>query len=86
MRSRIFYTDAYKDIQVQIISYINSHEDFLTGSTAGPRAVGDAIQEILGEGFQDILGNHCKEYSADFARRAMADIAFTDKDDFILYC
>jgi hypothetical protein len=44
--------------------------------------VGDAIESILGGSFDTILGDLCKEYSATFARRAMADLAFTDVDDF----
>ena len=31
--------------------------------------------------FQGILGKFSKEYSASFARRAMADLAFTDRKD-----
>ena len=81
MKSQIFYTDAYKDIQSQIVTTLNNQKDFLTGNTArSPRAVGDAIQDILGEEFRAILGDWCSDYSADFARRAMADFAFTDKD------
>lgn len=38
------------------------------------------MQEILSEQFQAILGDCCAEYSASFARRAMADLAFTDRD------
>jgi hypothetical protein len=83
MKSQLFYTGAYKDIETRIITTLNSHDDFLTRSTASsPRAVGDAIQEILGERFEEILGGWCIEYSQDFARRAMADLAFTDKDGF----
>ncbi|MBI4298353.1 MAG: hypothetical protein HY666_01145 [Chloroflexi bacterium] len=81
MKSRLFYTDAYKDIQGRIVNTLNIHEDFLTGSTArSPRATGDAIEVILGEEFAEILGDWCVEYSPSFARRAMADLAFTDRD------
>lgn len=83
MRSQLFYSNAYKRIQSKILKTLNSHADFLTGNTArSPRAVGDAIQDILGEECQQILGNWCADYSATFARRAMADLAFTDKDGF----
>ena len=46
-----------------------------------PRAVGDAVQDAVGELLprcfpEGLLG----DFSADFARRAMADIAFTDVD------
>lgn len=83
MKSSIFYTNAYRDIETKILELLNSHKEFLTSRTArSPRAVGDAIESILGDSFQSILGDRCKEYSATFARRAMADLAFTDVDGF----
>ena len=83
MKSQIFYTDTYKDIEARVQELLNSHEEFLSPSTArSTRAVGDAIEAILGDSFETILGDLCKEYSATFARRAMADLAFTDVDDF----
>jgi hypothetical protein len=83
--SQIFHTDAYKRIQKEIVTLMNSHKDFMSETTASsPRAAGDAIQSILADNFQKILGDLCGTYSAQFARRAMADIAFTDKDGF--YC
>jgi len=83
VKSRIFYTDIYKDIELRVQELLNSHEEFLSPSTArSTRAVGDAIESILGGSFDTILGDLCKEYSATFARRAMADLAFTDVDDF----
>jgi hypothetical protein len=82
-KSRIFYTDAYKKIEKDIIRFINSHEDFLSKETvSSTRAAGDAIQGILADNFDVLLGGLCGTYSAEFARRAMADIAFTDKDGF----
>ena len=83
MKSSIFYTDAYKDIELRVQEMLNSREEFLSPSTVrSTRAVGDAIESILGNSFDAILGDLCKEYSATFARRAMADLAFTDTDDF----
>lgn len=82
-RSKIFYTDAYKRIKKDIAGMMNAHKDFMSETTASsPRASGDAIQSILADNFDDILGDLCGTYSAQFARRAMADIAFTDKDGF----
>lgn len=82
-KSRIFYTDAYKKIENDIVRFINSHKDFMSEATiSSTRAAGDAIQGILADNFDDILGDLCGTYSAEFARRAMADIAFTDKDGF----
>lgn len=82
-KSQIFYTDAYKKIETDIVQFINSHKEFMSEATvSSTRAAGDAIQGILAENFDDLLGELCTNYSAEFARRAMADIAFTDKDGF----
>jgi len=60
---------------------INNSPDFLSKSTAqSPRAAGDAIENIVAGSFEEILGKHCGEYSSNFARRAMADLAFKDPD------
>jgi hypothetical protein len=81
-KSSIFGTEVYKEIEIRIGEFLNSEPDFLGKSTANsPRAVGDAMQSILSENFDSILGKFCKEYSSDFARRAMADLAFTDTDN-----
>jgi hypothetical protein len=82
MKSQIFYSDTYKTIERKIKDFLNEYPDFLSKSTIGsPRATGDAIQNILEENFKNIIGSSCKEYSTGFARRAMADIAFTDQQD-----
>ena len=82
-KSSIFYTDKYKRIEKKILSFLNEQKDFLSSrSINSPRAVGDAIESVISENFQTILGDVIKEYSSSFARRAMADLAFTDKDDF----
>ena len=83
MPSQLFSTNAYRDIEQRAMKELNAREDFLSIRTASsPRAAGDAIQEILADNFQALLGDFCAEYSADFARRAMADLAFTDQDGF----
>lgn len=82
MRSRLFYGGEYRRIETGIKELLNSQPEFLSARTASStRATGDAIQEILADKFQTVLGGLCKEYSADFARRAMADLAFKDTDD-----
>jgi hypothetical protein len=79
MRSEVFYTDVYLQIQEAVKQFLNAQEDFLSPRTVGStRAVGDAIQDILSENFEKLLGGVCAECSTDFARRAMADVAFTD--------
>lgn len=82
-KSKIFFQDHYKEIEKSIVKFLNGQPEFLSSRTAqSPRAVGDAIENILVEHFGTILGDLVKEYSSSFARRAMADLAFTDKDDF----
>ena len=82
-KSSIFYTDKYKEIEKKILSFLNAQKDFLsTRSINSPREVGDAIESVISENFQTILDDVIKEYSSSFARRAMADLAFTDKDGF----
>lgn len=80
MKSALFSSDTYKQAEVRIKDFLNRQEEFLSGSTANStRATGDAIQEILAEHFQEIIGGEfCRNYSSDFARRAMADLAFED--------
>ncbi|MBC8253457.1 MAG: hypothetical protein H8E35_05450 [Ardenticatenia bacterium] len=81
MKSRIFFTGAFQDIELAVQALLNSHEEFLSPSTArSPRAVGDAIESVLATSFDTLLGDLCQEYSASFARRAMADLAFKDVD------
>ena len=81
--SKIFYTDLYKELENKIKDFLNGQTDFLSSRTIdSPRAAGDAIESILVENFETIAGDLSKEYSSKFARRSMADLAFTDKDDF----
>lgn len=82
-KNSIFYTDKYKEIEKKILSFLNKQKDFLSKrSINSPRAVGDAIESVISENFETILGDVIKEYSSSFSRRAMADLAFTDKDGF----
>lgn len=82
-KSTIFFQDHYMDIEKKITKFLNNQPEFLSNRTAqSPRAVGDAIENIIVENFGKIMGNLIKDYSSAFARRAMADLAFTDKDDF----
>lgn len=83
MRNSLFSRDEYKKVEKRIKKFLNSQADFLSPRTlSSTRAVGDAIQNLLADNFKIIIGNHSKEYSSTFARRAMADLAFTDKEGF----
>ena len=80
----LFYTDAYKAIEVKAKDMLNAQVDYLTSRTArSPRAAGDAIENILQDEFNNVLGaDIVEEYTSDFARRAMGDLAFGSKDGF----
>jgi len=85
LKSSFFYNGHYKELADKLKDYINSVPEFLSAQTArSTRAAGDAIEGLVAEKFDSLLGDWCEEYSSSFARRAMADIAFKDKEDF--YC
>ncbi len=80
MKSPILTSGIRETIENEVLRLLNRQRDFFSEETAGStRAVGDAIQAIIEDHFEAILGEHCGEYSANFARRAMADLAFKDK-------
>lgn len=74
-KSRIFYNNAHrKNIEKKLKKFLNDQTNFLSARTINsPRAVGDAIEEIIAENFKTILGDLVDEYSSSFARRAMAE-------------
>ena len=83
MKSTFYYDGHYLNVADKIKNYINSSPDFLSQQTAGStRAAGDALESLLSEKFDAFLGDWCDEYSNDFSRRAMADLAFTDREGF----
>jgi hypothetical protein len=80
MRQSIFHSDDHKILEKRIFDFLNDNTNFLSPRTLqSPRAAGDALQELIGEKFGDLASEFCSEYSNDFARRSMADLAFTDK-------
>ena len=85
MKSTFFYEGHQEGIAGSIKEFLNSAPEFLSPRTASStRATGDAIEELISEQFDTFLGEWCSEYSSDFSRRAMADLAFRDREDF--YC
>ncbi len=79
MKQSIFFNGSNEIIAQRIKDYLRNHDDFLSAKTMkSPRAAGDAIQEIISEQFAELANEHCGSYSNDFARRSMADLAFSD--------
>ena len=80
MKSPLFEPETREGIERKVRDLLNEQADFLSADTAeSTRAAGDAIQSIIEDNFAEILGDLIGEYSASFARRAMADLAFKDK-------
>lgn len=80
MRESIFHNNDHEVIESRIQKYLNENQDLLSPRTLqSTRAAGDALQDIIGEKFCDLASEYCQEYSNDFARRSMADLAFTDR-------
>lgn len=83
MKSEFYYDGHHLNVTTSILEYINSVSNFLSPQTVqSTRAVGDAIESLLSDKFDTFLGEWCHEYSSDFSRRAMADLAFTDRNGF----
>lgn len=83
MKSNFYYQGHHEQVAATVKEYINSLDSFLSPQTAhSPRAVGDAIESLIADEFETFLGNWCSKYSQEFARRAMADVAFTDTEGF----
>ena len=80
MKSNFYYEGHHKIAAEKIREYLNQLDNFLTPETINStRAVGDALESLLADKFETFLGDWCKEYFSEFARRAMPDMAFTDK-------
>ena len=75
-------TDASEPLESRIARFLNANPPALTEQTANStRAVGDALERLISDNFEQLVGDETISYSTDFARRAMADIAFTDDND-----
>ena len=82
--SEVFSSGYYKSIEEKIRDLINNQDNWLSEQVVkSTRAAGDSIEEIISNNFVKLLGEgFCKNYSSDFARRAMADLAFEDHEGF----
>lgn len=78
----IFKDGRFLDIENKIMDVINKEKTFLSELTVNStRAIGDAIERSISIHFENIVTSYCKNYSSDFARRAMADLAFEDTNN-----
>ena len=83
MKASFYYEGHYINIAEKIKNYLNSIPVNLSNQTVNSvRAVGDMIESLVAEKFDTFLEEWCSEYSRNFERRAMADLAFIDKEGF----
>jgi hypothetical protein len=81
--SPIVAVEKLNQISEGVQIYLNSQHDIMSPDTiTSTRAVGDALQSLIGKRLASLLGNDIKDYSIGFPRWAMPDIAFTDVADF----
>lgn len=80
IQTKIFEKENLQAFEKKLLELLNNSKDLQNGRIiSSPRAVGDAVQDIIGERLLSCLPeNIVKDYSDKFARRAMADLAFTD--------
>ena len=80
--NKIFELKTRTEIQRKVISELNSVTLVNKNTLNSPRAVGDVVQEYLETNFEKCLPRGIvKEFNHTFARRSMADFAFTDIDN-----
>lgn len=81
--NKILNTETLACLETNLIQKLSQVQDFQNRLiNNSPRAIGDTVQEVIGEILPDCFPTGIiNEFSADFARRAMADVAFTDVDN-----
>ena len=86
MVESIFHNGAYKELENKLLDCLQSFDfamsDYAISSTRG---AGDTIENIISQKFPELIAKtsiQCTNYSADFARRAMADLAFTATNNY----
>lgn len=80
--NKILGEETRRVIQDSVVEHLNRIDLMSKSTINSPRAVGDAVQEDLEHTFASFIPNGIvRDFNAAFARRAMADFAFTDIDD-----
>jgi hypothetical protein len=77
----IFSRENRDQIESNIVQNLNSVNLMNSSTVNSPRAVGDAVQEYLEDHFVECVPNGLVSvFNSSFARRSMADFAFTDSE------
>jgi hypothetical protein len=82
--SKLFLQNLNSVIEREACEYLNRQKaEFHGAASHSPRAVGDIAQVLVADNFESFVPkNTVANYSKDFARRAMADLAFEDTDGY----
>ena len=81
MKSQIFFTGEYKNLEKRIVELLNSQVGSLHDSiNDSPRAVGAKVERLLAENFDKICGDLVPIDPSNLSRMSMEDFAFTDED------
>lgn len=81
--NKILNAETLQYLEENLLRKLSTVEDFQNRRIINsPGAIGDTVQEVVGEILPGCFPNGLlKEFSADFARRAMEDVAFSDVDE-----
>lgn len=84
MKSSLFLTSQYEEVGNRVKDFLNRQGKLLLANKADSSCVAaHVIREVLADDFHAIIGEDvCPNYSLELARRAMADLAFEDRDGF----
>ena len=80
--SKILSRKSRRDIEAKALAFLQANVSGYIGAAINtPRAVGDITQELIAENFQHFVPRGAiSNYTQEFARRAMADLAFYDAE------
>jgi hypothetical protein len=80
--SKLLSRPLRRAIEAKALAFLQANVDGYIGAAINsPRAVGDITQELIAENFQAFVPSGAiSNYTQEFARRAMADLAFQDAD------
>ena len=80
--SNLLSRQSRRDIEAKALAFLQAKVgEYIGAAINSPRAVGDITQELIAENFQTFVpAGTIQNYTQDFARRAMASLAFYDAD------
>lgn len=82
--SRLLSRTSRQNIETKTLQFLRDKTDALIGPALdSPRAVGDITQKLIADNFENFVPpGTASNFSGKFARRAMADFAFQDAEQF----